>query len=199
MTVSRRAFQSLLAGLGLSLTGRQAQAAGRTGGHDIDSFMLPRNDWVPNNDHLPVLYYRNAVALRPDDPAAGFEELFTTNGWPPRWRWGVYSFHHYHSTAHEVLGVASGSARLMLGGPGGRIVDVSAGDVVVLPAGTGHRNLGSDDTFLVVGAYPPGQDFDLQRGPLPPAALGRMNHVPFPASDPVTGAAGSLPALWHQT
>nr|WP_240161555.1 cupin domain-containing protein [Gluconacetobacter azotocaptans] len=183
----------------MSLTGRQAQAAGRTGGHDIDSFMLPRNDWVPNNDHLPVLYYRNAVALRPDDPAAGFEELFTTNGWPPRWRWGVYSFHHYHSTAHEVLGVASGSARLMLGGPGGRIVDVSAGDVVVLPAGTGHRNLGSDDTFLVVGAYPPGQDFDLQRGPLPPAALGRMNHVPFPASDPVTGAAGSLPALWHQT
>lgn len=198
MTLSRRAFQSFLAAMGLSLTGRAAHAAGPSA-RDIDSFMLPRNDWVPNNDHLPVLYYRNAVALRGNDPASGFEELFTATGWPPQWRWSVYTFHHFHSTAHEVLGVASGSARLMLGGPGGRIVDVRAGDVVLLPAGTGHRNLGSDDDFLVVGAYPPDQHWDIRRSALDSAELARMNHVPFPASDPVGGANGPLPALWHQS
>ncbi|ACI50209.1 Cupin domain protein [Gluconacetobacter diazotrophicus PA1 5] len=198
MTVSRRAFQTFLAGLGLSLAGQEVRAASHAG-HDVESFMLARNGWVPNNDHLPVLYYRNAAALPADDPASGFERLFTANGWPPQWRWGVYDFHHFHSTAHEVLGVASGSARLMLGGPGGRIVDVRAGDVVVLPAGTGHRNLGSDDDFLVVGAYPPDQHYDLRRSGLSPDELARMAHVPFPASDPVSGAGGSLPALWHQT
>lgn len=197
MTVSRRAFQTFLAGIGLSLAGTDMCAAGAAD-HDVESFMLQPNDWVPNNDHLPVIYYRNALALPAHDPASAFEDLFTANGWPPQWRWGVYDFHHFHSTAHEVLGIASGSARLMLGGPGGRVVDVRAGDVVLLPAGTGHRNLGSDDDFLVVGAYPPDQHFDLRRSALSAEELARMNHVPFPASDPAKGAGGPLTALWHQ-
>lgn len=88
MTVSRRAFQTFLAGLGLSLAGQEVRAASHAG-HDVESFMLARNGWVPNNDHLPVLYYRNAAALPADDPASGFERLFTANGWPPQWRWGV--------------------------------------------------------------------------------------------------------------
>jgi len=152
---------------------------------------------IPNS-RLPVLIFHAAIDPRFVN-AEAFEQLFESNGWPPAWRWGIYSFHHYHSTAHEALGVARGSARVQIGGPDGRAFDISAGDALVIPAGVGHKCLNSSEDFEVVGAYPPGQDWDLMKGEPGerPRADRNIASVPMPQTDPVNGVSGLLTDLWR--
>ncbi|MCK8784851.1 cupin domain-containing protein [Roseomonas sp. NAR14] len=148
---------------------------------------------IPNNPRLPALLYRGA--LPPGDPAAA-EARLARHGWTRAWRNGIFDYHHYHSTAHEVLAVVAGTVRVMLGGPGGRAVGLRAGDVVLLPAGTGHRNLGGSDDLLVVGAYDGGRDYDLLTADSGghDAAVARIAAVPDWARDPVTGERHAAPA-----
>jgi len=162
-----------------------------------DHFILTRNEWVPNNARLPVIRYREAIE-HADRLAELFETLFEQHGWPPDWRDGIYDYHHYHSTTHEALGIASGSATLVLGGPHGRQVDVVAGDGLVLPAGTGHCCIKASDDFLVVGAYPDGFDWDVCCKAPSPADRTRIDGLPIPTCDPFAGINGPLFHLWRQ-
>jgi uncharacterized protein YjlB len=154
---------------------------------------------IPNNPTLPLLVYPGALDLPVDDPAAACEAVFEGNGWGGSWRNGIYPFAHYHSTAHEVLGICRGEAKVRFGGNAGIALNVRAGDVVLIPAGVGHQNLGASDDFLVVGAYPRGQRWDLCRGLAGerPQVLHNIARVPLPAADPVYGADGPLIGHWR--
>lgn len=163
----------------------------------IETILFEFSDWVPNNPDLPVLIYRNAI-LAEGDMAPKFEDRFHANGWQGIWRDGVFDYQHYHTGAHEVLGIAGGRARLLIGGPGGAELSVHAGDCLILPAGTGHRRIDASRDFLVVGAYPPGQDADIQTGPANQAQLDTIASLPLPKTDPVEGADGTLLRAWSR-
>lgn len=154
---------------------------------------------IPNNPRLPLVIYPAALDLLQGDPAILLEERFRRHGWRGCWRNGIFAFPHYHSTAHEVLGVASGEANVRFGGSAGFETTVGAGDVVVIPARVGHQNLGSCAEFLVVGAYPDGQTWDLCRGTTDerPRVLRNIEGVALPANDPVFGEEGPLLSLWR--
>ncbi len=164
----------------------------------VETLLLSENDWVPNNPHFAIVIYRQAIEPTTEAMASEFEKLFQKNRWPARWRDGIFRYHHYHSTAHEVLGVARGSARLLLGGPQGHELEIFAGDAVVLPAGTGHCLLEESSDFLVVGAYPPGQDFDICRTAPTTKMSESITHLKKPLSDPIAGPGGPLIDLWPQ-
>lgn len=162
-------------------------------------FLFPDDGVIPNNPTHPMLVYRHAVRLDEKvDPAAVFEQLFAANHWGDSWRNGIYDYAHYHSSTHEVLGIARGSARVRFGGRVGAELSLAAGDVAVLPAGTGHRRLSGSSDLLVVGAYPPDGDYDECRG-LPgehARALRSIPSVSTPERDPVFGRTGPLTRLW---
>ncbi|UVI30078.1 cupin domain-containing protein [Paenibacillus spongiae] len=151
---------------------------------------------MPNNRHLPVILYLGAMK----EDTAQTERRFNRNNWRNSWTNGVFDFHHYHSNAHEVLGVTRGSAALQLGGVQGTEVSVQAGDVVVLPAGTAHKKLSASADFQVVGAYPDGMNYNLRKEAPEDRlkSLDEIPHVPLPEMDPVYGPIGPLMKYWRK-
>lgn len=164
----------------------------------IEQMLCRPNFPFPNNSILPVCLLREVFTGEGEKLAIALEHAFMANQWPPAWRNGLYDFHHFHSTAHEALGVYSGWVKACFGGPGGAVLTASAGDVIVIPAGVSHQNLAQSQDFKVVGGYPEGQYADMRYGD--PAeyehAADQVQSVPLPSADPVFGEGGPLIGLW---
>ncbi len=164
----------------------------------ISHYLISDDTVFPNNGVLPLLVYPQVFT--PDDSAlaSAFETMFTAHQWPAAWRNGIFSVHHYHSTAHEVLGIYSGGAEVQFGGDTGIKLTVTTGDVVVIPAGVAHKKLRSSSDFAVVGAYPCGQYPDTCYGKKGerPRADSNVAAVALPQADPVAGNTGPLFDLW---
>ena len=143
-----------------------------------------------NHPRWPLLVYPRVLK---QPTAEAFEELFTRHRWPAAWRNGVFPFHHFHGNSHEALGVYSGEVTVQFGGDGGVTLTAKPGDVIVLPAGTGHKKLSSRGSLGIVGAYPHGSTPDTRRSPVDED---EMLRVPLPAADPVFGPGGPLFEHW---
>jgi len=169
-------------------------------GSQPEAYFFESDGQTPNNPVLPMLVYRHVVSISTSaDAARRFETMFAANGWGDGWRNGIHSFLHFHTSTHEVLGIAAGHAIVKFGGGKGRALQVAAGDVVVLPAGVGHQRLQATHELLVVGAYPRNGRFDQKRPGEVDAqtALREVSRVPLPEKDPVHGVDGPLRTLWR--
>jgi len=163
----------------------------------IQQYHFKDDGIIPNNS-LPLLVYKFAFPIG-ESLADVMEETFASHNWTNSWRNGVFPYHHYHSITHEVVGVYSGHAQLHLGGEQGEKIEVEAGDVIVIPAGVGHKKISASADFGAIGAYPDGKDYDLLTGKEGerPRADERIAAVPLPETDPVLGKEGGIAEYWN--
>lgn len=184
--------------MGVSKSGSVAQIKPEFASKNVEVYQLKDDAVIPNNPKLPVLIYRKVFQGEGAELADEIEARLEQHHWGGYWRNGIYSYHHYHSTAHEVLLVYAGSAKVQLGGEDGITTTIESGDVVLIPAGVAHKNLGSSEDFGVVGAYPEGQDWNMCYGKRSerPQADRQIAQVPLPKMDPVFGGGGPLLRIW---
>lgn len=156
-----------------------------------------KDDGIFPNSQLPVLLYKGVMDIPLLFPATYVQHLFQKNNWSNSWDAGIFEYHHYHSNTHEVLGIYSGKTRLQLGGENGQIILIEKGDVIVIPAGVAHKNLGKEDEVGVVGAYPDGRNFDMNYGNPGerPGTDKNIRAVPLPMTDPF-GLQTGLTTFW---
>lgn len=191
--MNRKQFMTKLGGIGLTICLGKSNFLKMSNPTEL---FFKDDGKIPNNK-FPLILYKNAFRERGNKGAVWLENRFAKNNWTNSWRNGIYSFHHYHSTSHEVLGIYSGSASVHLGGEQGEKVTVEAGDIIIIPAGVGHKNLG-DNNLGVVGAYPDGRTWDLMKGLAGerPEADKNIAALPLPSADPLLGADDGLRKIW---
>jgi uncharacterized protein YjlB len=170
----------------------------KTSGKDPEIIYFKDDGTIPNSRY-PLLLYRNAFSERNTQGAEWLEQHFLSNNWSNPWRNGIFTFQHYHSITHEALGIYSGEAEVLLGGDKGSTVKVKAGDIIIIPAGVGHKNMG-DKNLGVVGAYPNGMPVDIMRGEQGerPGVDNNILAVPFPGTDPLHGKDEGLRKIWKK-
>ena len=167
---------------------------------NIKTFIIPDDGIFPNNNSLPLVLMQRVFDPTPRNLVRVIEERIHENAWGRSWRNGIYSFHHYHSLAHEVLGLYAGRVKAQFGGPDGQAVEAEAGDVIIIPAGVSHKNLEQSSDFRCVGAYPVGQSPDMQYGKPGerPKVDQNIESVLLPKMDPVFGKNGPLMEIWKK-
>lgn len=168
-------------------------------GQTIEQYLLHDNGTFPNSV-LPVLHYKGVLELPVVFPAKYVKNIFRKNNWTNNWRNGIYTFHHYHSVTHEVFGVCKGETQLQLGGEDGKIITIRKGDVIVIPAGVAHKNMGKEEDVICIGGYPDGKDFDMNYGKAGerPQTDKNIAALPVPDKDPVYGAGTGLTTIWKK-
>jgi uncharacterized protein YjlB len=161
------------------------------------SIFFSQDEKIPNNQNLPVLIYRQVIERQTADKDRIFKRHFEKTGWRGGWTGVIFDYHHFHPNAHEALAIAKGHVSVLLGGESGKEFDLEAGDLLVLPAGTGHKMASQSESLVVVGAYPPGQqDYEICKSISEcPDAKERIERLPLPSSDPFYGR-GPLLNLW---
>lgn len=166
---------------------------------NVIAMLIPEAGNFPNNGKLPLVMYDQALNLPVGGAPDHIESLIKSNGWGNSWRWGLYTYHHYHSTAHECLCIYKGSVRVQFGGKKGQIFEATVGDVLILPAGLTHKNVRCSSDFRTVGCYPAGQSPDMKYGKAGerPATDRNIARVSLPRLDPVYGAGGPLAKYWN--
>ncbi len=166
----------------------------------IQTLIIPGDGRFPNNSTLSLILMQQVFDTATKNLVGTIEKAFYGNAWGRSWRNGIFTIHHYHSTAHEVLGLYSGKVKAQFGGPDGQAVTAKAGDVIIIPAGVAHKNLDQSPDFRCVGAYPAGQSPDMQYGKLGerPSSDQNIRSVPLPKIDPVFGKNGPLLEIWEK-
>lgn len=165
---------------------------------NVQYYYLKDDGTFPNNASLPVLFFKRSLPTRFFSEPEELVKLLKLNQWENAWHDTVYDYHHYHSTAHEVLVALTGDTKIQLGGEKGIVLQVEKGDVLVIPAGVAHKNLEPQNDFSCVGAYPRGQMYDMNYGRIDEREQTDQNieQVPLPASDPLFGTEGPVVKYW---
>ncbi|KAK5051924.1 hypothetical protein LTR84_002727 [Exophiala bonariae] len=166
-------------------------------------YHLKPNRHAPNNDN-PVLIYRDCLPLPFSEEKT--TEFLESHAWVKKGTWGHIPIRHFHPNTHECYGVFQGESTILVGcgthdlEDEGTKIDVSVGDVIVLPAGTGHCNLQSSKDYQYIGVYPKGAPQwrnELGKKPINLEEIRKeITAVEMPSQDPVNGANGPLLSLW---
>jgi len=155
------------------------------------------DDGLIPNHIFPVILYQKVIDLA--DCSDWLENRFKENNWLNNWRDIVLPYDHFHSNTHEVLGLGRGRVSLKIGGSNGRIFDLEAGDVVIIPAGVGHYAISKHTDYQFVGGYPNGLAWDLKTGleeEERAQMLRRISAVEMPEKDPIFGIEGLMFEKW---
>lgn len=163
----------------------------------IEKHFFEGNGRVPNS-RLPLLIYRNVI--RWDVPT--MEAVMRQNKWMPCWHAhdGMWPRHHFHTEAHEFICVTKGVHTGKFGGHDGIETQMNAGDVVVIPAGVGHRGLQISDDLDLTGGFHEGfcvVDFRMGFPDEYHDLCRKAREIPILDYDPFFGVNGPLARIWR--